>query len=152
MNTQISKLISPTQWGGGVVRPGYKKAFTAPKWARFRMFIQYDHGNAKYPSWDYTYCFTNGIKTKRKSEAIGLDKLIEEQHRQLKKGKVYRYINIFANLTNNLDTVTGNFDYLVCTIVAGNITWKNPLYWKPEAPEMLDIQKMVQYMKDKKSN
>lgn len=144
---QITKSIPTQQWGS---KPA-QKFFNRPKWSRFRMFIQYDMGNAKYPSWDYTYSFPNGIKTKNKSELVGLDKLIEEQHRQLKRGKIYRYINIFCNVSNNLDTVTGNFDYLVCTIVKGEIIWKDPLFWKKEDPQMLDIKKMIEY-KQKKIN
>lgn len=149
MNTQLIAKAIPTQkWGSN---PSQQK-FNRPKWSRMRMFIQYNKGAAKsafYPSWDYRYSFPNGIKTKHKSELVGLDKLIEEQHRQLKRGITYRYINIFANVTNNLCTVTGNFDYHVCTIVNGQITWKDPLFWKKENPQMLDIQKMIEYKKNK---
>lgn len=145
MENSIGNIIPQLQkqWGK---KPGEKK-FHGPQWARFRMFVQYDKGNAKYPSWDYLYTFSNGIKARSKSERIGLEKLILEQHRQLKQGKKYRYINIFCNLSNNLDVVTGNFDYHICTINNGVVTWKNPLYWREDNAEMLDIKRMLEYRK-----
>jgi hypothetical protein len=135
-------------WGS---RPAPKQKFNQPKWARLRMFVQYYEGNAKYPSFDYTYAYPNGIKTKIKSESVGLTKLFEAEERIRNiKGRSYRYINIFCNLTNNLDTVTGNFDYHIATIVNGAITWKNPVFYKKEDCQMFDIKRMAQYMEDKK--
>lgn len=145
MNGRIDSLITKVagsafnkQWSA---KPE-KKIYNMPKWARFRMFIQYDGGNAKYPSWDYSYKIENGFKIKVKSESIGLSKLIEEQHRQVKACKSIRYVNIFANLSNDLDTTTGNFDYLICTIVKGAINWKNPIYWREDNSQMLDVKRM----------
>ena len=109
------------------------------------MFVQYYNGNAKYHSFDYTFKHNYGIKTKVKSERTGLVKLMELMHKKT-KGKVYRYANLFANITGDLNTTTGNFDYLVCTIVSGQPKWKDPLYWKAGVDEqMLDVTKMRAY-------
>ena len=143
----IATLTSTIQkrWGA---RPG-QKFYTAPKWSRFRMFVQYEHGNAKYPSFDYCYSFKNGIKIKNKSEATGLAKLLEYAHKLTKQGKKYRYINIFANLSNELDTISGDFNYLVCTIVNGQITYKHPLFWRADNHEMIDTKKSLEYQQTK---
>lgn len=142
---QITQKIINPKWG---FNPA-KKTFSMPKWARLRMFIQYANGNTKYPSFDYHYAFNNGVKTKIKSELTGLQKLIELQHNGLKKGKTYRYINIFCNVSSNLDTVTGNFDYHVCTIVNGVITWKDPIFWRADNNQMMDIKRMIEYKQNK---
>lgn len=111
------------------------------------MFVQYYNGNAKYHSFDYTYTQKYGIKTKMKSELIGLTKLMELMHKKT-KGKVYRYANIFANISSDLNTTTGNFDYLVCSIVSGKINWKDPIYWKQGAENnMLDVAQMRAWAK-----
>lgn len=125
------------------------KQFTGPKWARFRLFVQYYQGNAKYHSFDYTYKHNYGVKFKVKSELTGLTKLMELMHKKT-KGKMYRYANIFCTVGSDMNTITGNFDYLICTIVSGRITWKDPYYWKQgEQNNMLDIAKMKAYQKEK---
>ena len=118
------------------------KAWTGPKWARFRMFIQYYNGNAKYHSFDYTVKQRFGVKKKHKSELIGLTKLIELIHKKT-KGKTYRYANIFCNLTSDLSTTTGNYDYLICSITSGEIKWKEKIFWRGGLDNnMIDVQKM----------
>lgn len=145
MDTQPN--LPPAQpikrWGA---RSG--KQWTGPTWSRFRLLVQYYNGNAKYHSYDYTFKHEHGFKKKIKSERIGLTKLMEMMHKKT-KGKVYRYANIFVNIGSDLSTTTGNFDYLVCTIVNGTIKWKDPLYWKREPEEcMLDISKMRAWRKE----
>lgn len=139
-NIQQTTQATSQRWGG---KPG-KKFFNGPKWARFRLFIQYEHGNAKYHSFDYHYSFANGIKIKNKSEAVGFQKLLELAHEKTKTTG-YRYINIFCNVSNDLDTVTGNFDYLLCTIVKGEIKFKLKQFYKSENEQMLDTKKMIEY-------
>lgn len=125
------------------------KAWNGPKYARFRLFVQYYNGNAKYHSYDYTKKTTAGIAVNVRSELIGLTKLMELMHKKT-KGKVYRYANIFCNITNDTNTTTGNFDYLVCTIVSGRITWKDPIYWKAGIENnMLDITRMKAFAAEK---
>lgn len=120
------------------------KAWTGPTWSRFRLFVQYYNGNAKYHSFDYTYKHVHGYKKKIKSELIGLTKLMELMHKKT-KGKLYRYANIFVNITGDLNTTTGNFDYLICTITPTGIKWKDPYYWKSDDDEMIDVSKMRAY-------
>ena len=121
-------------------------------YARFRLFVQYYKGNAKYHSFDYTYKYQYGYKHKVKSELIGLTKLIELMHKKT-KGLAYRYANIFCNISSDLNTTTGNFDYLVCSIVSGRITWKDPIYWKAAADNnMIEVSKMKEYAAEKYSS
>lgn len=138
--SQITTIATTPQWGF----KAKQKTFLGPQWARFRAFVQYESGCAKYHSYDYFYKMQQGQKIKIKSENIGFNKLLELAHSFNKKQKKYRYINIFANLTNDMNTSSGNFDYLVCTIVGGEIRWKNKLVWKSEDPQMLDVKKIIE--------
>lgn len=150
MDTQIKNTATPSMKRWSATKG---KAWTGPKWSRFRLFVQYYNGNAKYHSFDYTYKHVQGYKTKIKSELIGLTKLMELMHKKT-KGKLYRYANIFANISGDLNTTTGNFDYLVCTIVNGEIKWKDPISWKTDDNNMLDIAKMrafAEQMRDKEA-
>lgn len=67
------------------------------------------------------------------------------------KGKMYRYANIYCCIGSDMSTVTGNFDYLVCTITPNKLDWKDPIYWKADNNNMLDISKMRAYAESKRN-
>ena len=117
-----------------------------PKFARFKLFVQFYDGNCHYPSYDQFKKFKFGVESKVKSESAGLAKLFVLLHKKTNAGKDYRYANIFCNIGYELNYDTGNYDYLVCTLTPSTLTWKDPLYWKPgENSNMLDIPKMRSY-------
>jgi len=128
------------KWG-----TGKKKG---PQWARTRAIVTWNSRKTwKAPSWDYTKKFTAGVPTKIKSELTGLTKLVE-----MICGIdpwSYGVINVFVNLTSNLDVNNGNFDYHILTIVRGKLTWKNPIYWKVDDPNNMDVKKMRAYQEAK---
>lgn len=132
------------KWGSK--RIDGKLFISKPKFCRFKLFIQFYNGNCDYPSYDYRKKYKFGIEHILKSELSGFTKLLESVHKKTKHGIDYRYANIFANLSHDLNYTTGNYNYLVCTLTPRTFNWKDPLYWKPgNDNNMLDIPKMRAY-------
>lgn len=120
------------------------KGSKGPQWARTRAVILWNSGkNYKAPSWDYTKKFIGGVPIKVKSESLGITKLVE--YICSIDPFQYRVINVFVNLTSNLNVITGDYNYHILTMVRGRLTWKDPMYWKVDEPNMLDIKKMKAY-------
>lgn len=121
------------------------KGSKGAKWARTRAIVLWNSGKQwKAPSWDYTKKITAGVPTTIRSELRGINKLVELICKI--DPFSYRVINVFVNLTSNLDVITGDFNYHVLTVVRGRLTWKKPMYWQPHNDSMLDIKKMKAFM------
>lgn len=95
--------------------------FSKPKFSRFRAVVYYKNAQypAKYPSWDYTKQFKDGVEFKIYSEEEGYNKLIT----MCKKiaPDAYNRIDIYVNMTADLRVETHNYNEIVCKIKAGKI-------------------------------
>lgn len=134
-NMEIKK-----KFGAKVIN--WKLVVEKPTFARFKLFVQFYDGNCNYPSYDHYKKFKFGIATKVKSESTGLTKLFELLHKKSKHGVNYRYANIYCNVSPDLNYNTGNYNYLVCTLTPSALNWKDPIFWRVDNSNMLDIAKM----------
>lgn len=119
-----------TQKFGGTSKIDYVK----PKFARTKLFCQYYKGNADYFSYDYRYIYPGGLRVKKYSEMYGLYNLVEYFMRM--DPYKYRYITVFVNITNNLNTDAGDYSYHVASITKGTLTWKKKLQWLDEGRKL----------------
>ena len=121
----IKAQAKPQRFGGSL-----KSNYVKPKFARFKLFCQYYDGNADYFSYDYKYRYTRGFKEKVYAEIYGLYDMIEWflDERNVDPMQ-YRYMTVFANITNNLSTDTGDFGYHIASIGRGTLRWKKKLAW-----------------------
>jgi len=124
LHVQKTETTGPgTKKFGGIA----KAVVLKPKFARFKLFCQYYNGNANYFSYDYVYEYPGGVKTKRYSEMTGLYDMVERMMKKIATD--YRYMTIFANITNNLSTDTGDYGFYVGKIIRGHLTWTQTLTW-----------------------
>jgi hypothetical protein len=115
--------------------------FTKPKFARFRMKVQYKEASAYYYSYDYIPKFNKGVKIgKERNEQRALSKLIEMMNKRAPDS--YRYAVIYCNVSNDLSTDSVKFDLHLCNILRTGIVWKLLPAWRADNPTMLDIPAM----------
>lgn len=135
--TKKMETKTTVKWGTGKNK--------GPKWARTRARVVWNSGKTwDCPSWDYTKKFIGGVPIKVKSELTGVNKVIECISKI--DPFTYKHIEVFVNLTSNLDTLTGDFGYHILSVVRGRYNWKHPMYFKTEDTNMFDIKKMKMYL------
>lgn len=115
-------LTGQPKWGGT-----QKKMIFKPKWARWKMYMQFYKASAEYFSYDYHNVYVNAVKTKCYCEEMALLDMIARMREEHPTG--YRYANVFGNFSDDLSTEKKNYNHLIFSMTPDKCTWKqNVIY------------------------
>lgn len=96
-----------------------KRSQFKPDYARLKLKFFYRDGNhSVHYSYDFIYRYENGAKTKVSDEELGYVKLLKLIQKQ-READTFITAVIWANVSDNLSTDSGRYDYEIVKAVRG---------------------------------